>query len=98
MVTSDFKHYFNSNSSTMATPRVKITERKLHRHKADGLAWVGGGLVELDPRMTERYRLEVLVHELLHHMHPEWVEEEVERHGEWLGKILWRQGYRRVKS
>jgi len=71
------KHYFSSNSSTMATPRVKITERKLHRHNADGLAWVGGGLVELDPRMTERYRLEVLVHELLHHMHPEWVEEEV---------------------
>jgi hypothetical protein len=98
MVTSNLEHYFNSNSSTMATPRVKVTERKLHRHKADGLAWVGGGLVELDPRMTERYRLEVLVHELLHHMHPEWVEEEVERHGEWLGKILWRQGYRRVKS
>jgi hypothetical protein len=41
---------------------------------------------------------EGVVHELLHHMHPEWVEEEVERHGEWLGKILWRQGYRRVKS
>jgi len=98
MVTSDLKHYFNLNSSTIATPRVKITERKLHRHKADSLAWVGDGRVEIDPRLSEKYRLEVLVHELLHHMHPEWVEEEVERHGEWLGKILWRQGYRRVKS
>jgi len=82
----------------MATPRIKITERKLHRHKADGLAWVGDGRIEIDPRLDEKYRLEVLVHELLHHMHPEWVEEEVERHGEWLGKILWRQGYRRVKG
>ena len=45
----------------MATPRVRVTERKLHRHKADGLAWVGGGLVELDPRLSEKYRLEVLV-------------------------------------
>ena len=81
----------------MATPRVKITERKLHRHGADGIAWVGGGLIELDPRMGEQYRLEVLVHELLHHMHPEWNEEEVDRHGRWLGKILWRQGYRRIK-
>jgi hypothetical protein len=82
----------------MATPRIKITERKLLRYNAIGIAWVGDGRVEIDPRLTEKDRLEVLVHELLHHMHPEWNEEEVERHGEWLGKILWRQGYRRIKE
>ena len=82
----------------MATPRIKVTERKLLRHNAIGIAYVGDGRVELDPRLKESERLEVLVHELLHHMHPEWNEEEVDRHGKWLGNILWRQGYRRVKN
>jgi hypothetical protein len=26
------------------------------------------------------------------------VDPAVDRHGQWLGKILWRQGYRRVKN
>jgi hypothetical protein len=68
------------------------------RHNAMGLAWVGDGLIEIDPRLKEKERIEVLVHELLHHMHPEWTEDEVDRHGQWLGLILWRQGYRRIRK
>jgi len=81
----------------MSTPRIRITERKLLRHNAVGIAYVGDGRIEIDPRLLEKDRMEVVVHELLHHMHPEWNEEEVERHGQWLGKILWQQGYRRIR-
>lgn len=78
-------------------PRVKVIERRLGREGALGQAYSGEGLIELDPRQSERSRLDTLVHELLHLLEPEWSESRVARSATWLTKWLWRQGYRRVR-
>ena len=81
-----------------ALPRVRIVERRLGREKALGQAWVGAGLVEVDPRQPERERLDTIVHELLHHLEPDWDEQRVAVSAAWLATVLWRQGYRRIRQ
>lgn len=77
--------------------RVRIVERKLGRERALGQA-IGCPvyLVEIDPRQSERERLDTLIHELLHLAHPSWSERRVETHATWLAALLWRSGYRRL--
>lgn len=77
-------------------PRLKVQERKLGRENALGLAWKGSGLIELDPRLKGRQRLEVLVHESLHHLFIDASEETVDATGRKIAALLWAQGYRRV--
>jgi hypothetical protein len=81
-------------------PKAKIVERPLGREKAWGQAWKEGevGHVELDPRIrSERQRLAVLLHELLHLLEPSWGEARVDRSALYLAKALWIQNYRRVR-
>lgn len=72
-----------------------IANRKLGREKAWGLCWKDG-TIELDPRMSERKRLEITIHEVLHHQFPEMPENDVLRHSKGLYRVLWKQGYRRT--
>lgn len=73
----------------------KVTERKLGKHKADGLCWQDGN-IEIDSRLRGCYRLEILCHETLHHMFSAMTEEEVIKHARVLSKVIWKQNYRRV--
>lgn len=82
----------------MGLPRVRIMEKRLGRERALGQAWQGDNVVEIDPRQCESERLDTLIHELLHLMEPEWSEEKVEEVANWMSRILWRQGYRRVRE
>jgi len=74
----------------------RVRERKLGRENALGLAWQGTGLIELDPRLSPKKRLEVLLHEGLHHIFQNKSEAEINEAGELLAGLLWRQNYRRV--
>ena len=76
--------------------RPRIRERKLGRHRADGLYWAGG-LIEIDPRQLSRDRLDTLLHEMLHHYCPHWSEEKVTETARQMTSVLWRQRYRRVE-
>ena len=78
--------------------KVKVVERKLGRIGAYGAATISANLIELDPRMSERRRLTILVHEALHLAKWEMSEREVTRIAPKIGKVLWSQGYRRTRS
>jgi hypothetical protein len=45
---------------------TKIVEKKLGRHKAVGVYFEGDSHVTVDPRLKERHRLEITIHEWLH--------------------------------
>jgi hypothetical protein len=82
----------------MSKPKLPpVIERKLGRHKADGLCW-DDGTIEIDPRLKGKRRLETLIHEMLHHRNPHWTEEKVEAEGEVLARFLWKHGVRTLDT
>ena len=74
-----------------------IKERKLGKHQARGLCW-SDGVIEIDERLRGMERLEVLIHEIDHHLHPDKSEEDVAKDAETVAKILWQQRVRIVDS
>lgn len=58
--------------------------------------------ISISPRLSKRYRLEVLIHEMLHAEYPsiekgseeEWVDEAAHN----ISSLLWRLGYRETKG
>ena len=76
--------------------RVKITEKKLAREKAEGQAYKKARKIEIDPRLTNRTRLETLIHELLHVLFPDMTEYRVRKTALELCDRLWEDGYRRI--
>lgn len=76
---------------------LKVQERKLGRHKAHGLCHPNN-LIEIDPRQSERDRLDTILHEALHAI-PEtkqYSEDWVISVAAKLQRLLWQQGYRRI--
>lgn len=73
----------------------KVTERKLGRHNAVGLAW-DTNHIEIDPRQSSKEYLGTLIHEQLHLMFPEWSEKEIVKAEKKLCNLLWKQNYRKV--
>ena len=85
----------------------KVAERKLRRLAARGETLYGlyhymAETVDIEPRQTEAERLDTLLHELLHHIDHKldlgMTEAQVRASGTMLKRVLWKQGYRRVKS
>jgi len=74
-----------------------ITERRLGQHKAHGLCWADGK-IEIDSRLRGKKRLEIVCHEILHHLYPELVEAKILQAGKIMGNALWKQGYRKTDS
>lgn len=77
---------------------IKVTHRKLGKHKADGLAWVEEKHIEVDTTLTGRKRLEIMIHELLHVLNPEWSESKVIKQSKRISSVLWRERYRRLEQ
>ena len=82
---------------------INVQERKLGKEGAMGLAhydFFGKNLnlIEIDPRQNSKDYLDTLIHEALHIMFPDWSEKEVVEHSGRLTRLIWRQGYRRIKD
>ena len=85
-------------STTHGNKKINISERKLGREGAYGLFWSKSKRIEIDPRLSARKYLYVLLHELLHQACPEMTEDGVIRVAKILAKGAWQQGYRRVQK
>lgn len=59
------------------------------------------GVIELDPRQSERERLDTLVHECIHQIEgllPNEINHDlIFKAGEVVSQVLWRDGWRRVR-
>ena len=77
--------------------RMKIMERKLGRERAYGLCWPNG-TIEIDPRQSERERIDTIIHEAIHAIpqtkgfNEDWTNKVANQ----LSALLWRMGYRRA--
>jgi hypothetical protein len=50
--------------------------------------------IYINPYQSDKERLITGVHEMLHHIFPDHIEYNVERHSVLIGEVLWRLGYR----
>jgi hypothetical protein len=80
----------------MSRKHPSIVERKLGRERAAGQYIEGDALIEIDPRLPPKDRLEIVAHEALHHALPSSVEREVARIARCVSGALWRDGWRRI--
>lgn len=85
---------------TQMLRRPRVKERKLGREGADGLFWAEGklGIIEIDPRLSPKDRLDTIVHECLHHYNRRWSEAKVTKTATDIANILWRDRYRRIEK
>jgi hypothetical protein len=77
---------------------MKVIFKKLGREKAWGSANVDDKTIELDPKLKGRKLLEILIHEAMHIMNPEWSETKVINQSKKLTQLLWRQHFRKVDN
>lgn len=77
---------------------MKVIHRKLGKEKADGLAHIDTGTIEIDARLKGRYRLEITIHEALHILYPTDSETAIIRKSKRLCSVLWKEGYRKVEK
>jgi hypothetical protein len=86
--------------------RATLVERKLGRerdrsssHRYAFGQHHGDGLVEIDPRQREQTRLDTICHELLHHVdeNDDWPESKINEAAGIFAKMLWEDGWRRVR-
>lgn len=61
-----------------------------------GYAYKDDGLIEIDPRQSDREYLYTLIHEWAHMVIPSASEKTVRRLEKSLGEIIWKRGYRRT--
>lgn len=74
----------------------KITYKKLGRHNANGLAYLDEKRIEVDERLKSRKLLEILIHEKLHLLNPEWSESKICYQSKSICSMLWQQKFRRI--
>lgn len=76
---------------------IRITERKLGKHKAVGQVTFGKvPHIEIDPRQKAADRLDTVIHECVHIIWPELAEEDVIKVGNRISSVLWADGWRRI--
>jgi hypothetical protein len=78
--------------------KVKVIWRPLGKERAWGQATTDPAhpVIEVDPRLSPRRELEVLVHEAIHICWPDKAEKDVDRAGKLISSVLWQENYRRV--
>lgn len=82
----------------------KVIERKLgysnnrnkKKEKVLGHAHFEDGLIEIDPRQSNRSYMDTLIHEKLHLLFPNLSENQIKLKSTELTKLLWDMNYRRV--
>jgi hypothetical protein len=76
--------------------RIKFERIKLGRQKSWGLADYYP--LQIDSRLKGKKELEIYIHESLHYLFPELIEEEIENKAIALTLTLWYEGYRKVDN
>jgi hypothetical protein len=78
--------------------KVKVIWRPLGKERAWGQATTDPAhpVIEVDPRLSPRRELEVLVHEAIHICWPDKNEKDVDRAGKVISAVLWQENYRRI--
>lgn len=71
----------------------KVFYKKLGKQQAWGM-YHSEGVIELDPRLKGEKKLEIIVHEEMHHIFPDMTEEEVTSKAAELANFLYLQGLR----
>ena len=79
---------------------ITVTEKKLGRERASGIAVCGDMSIKVDPRQPPKEYMDTVIHELLHVMprSREWSEKEVCHAAGILTHFLWKLGYRRIQQ
>ncbi len=82
----------------MKLPRViKFVEKKIRHRNAAGLVEpLALDTFLIDPRLDEKHRLEVCIHESLHLLLPRVSEMLIRAYSKRIASLLWRDGWRRV--
>lgn len=75
---------------------MELRDRKLGREKAAGLCWEDGTL-EIESRLVSWDRLEIILHEALHHLCPEKPESWVARNAKRMRRLMWNDRWRRIE-
>ena len=76
----------------------KVSERKLGRHKALGLAYKETNRIEIDPRQKGKEYFDTIIHEWMHLRYPNWSEKEVALESKTLTDFLWKNNVRIVRA
>lgn len=74
---------------------VKVHEKKLGRHGAEGFAYLGENLIEIEGRLPPKRKLVAEVHELYHSIFNDDSEANA-RKAERIAHFLWKLGYRKM--
>jgi len=77
--------------------KTKVIYRHLGKERAWGQAHIEANKIEIDPRLRTKKHLEILLHEKLHLLHPDWSETAVIKESKELAKFLWDNHYRWVE-
>ena len=72
---------------------IKVVYLKLRKYW--GWANYSNNTIELDYRLKGKKHLEILVHEMIHHLNQKKTEEEVKHDSIVMTNTLWAEGYRR---
>ena len=78
--------------------KAKVVWKKLGQFRAWGMATHDPArpLIEIDPRLSPKRTLEVLVHEQLHLSLPDLSERKIDKLGKEVARTLWEQNFRQV--
>jgi hypothetical protein len=75
---------------------MKVVYKKLGKQRAWGQAHVDSNTIEIDPRLRARKKMQILIHEAMHILNPDWSETKVIEQSTRMAKMLWSQHYREV--
>jgi len=75
--------------------RTKVAYKKLRT--AWGYAYLNQNKIELYHKLKGKKHLEIILHEKLHLMLPEWDEPSIKKHSKDICDLLWHEGYRLIK-
>lgn len=77
---------------------MRIIYRKLGKEKAWGQAHINENTIEVDPRLKGKKKLEIILHEALHILNPEFSETKVIEQSKRLTTLLWKEHFRQVDN
>jgi hypothetical protein len=78
--------------------RPPVSEKKLGRECAAGIAYYDPPRIVIDPRQKQRERLDTVLHEGLHIAFPSASEKKIKSVAGMLSHIVWRDRYRRIEK
>jgi hypothetical protein len=78
--------------------RIKLEDKKLGRERNDGQAIFADKKIEIDPRLSTKARLNIVLHEGIHILDPNLPELKVRAYANRLSDLLWRDRWRRIEK